>query len=462
MKKLLLILSFLTIPCSALEERWNWAHINTQDLHFPQPFNWGVALSEYQNSGAVHCPNSNWAEWEMGTDTQGKPRIDGGQKSGKACNFYENWREDINLLKELGINSLRLSVEWSLIEPQSGIFDEKVIAHYREICEALLAAHITPLITLHHFTDPLWFSQLGGFEKEENIFYFARFSEHIFKALADIVPLWVTINEPGIYTFQGYLLGVFPPGQRWNFKLASIVLKNLMKAHIEVYKVLKATELGQKVQIGLVHQIVQFEQFHEYNILERTVAKYMNSFMHGIIFKFLKTGKFRFDVPFTCHTKYKDSTAPDCYDFIGLNYYSNFLVMCRWPDIIKAGSGYREPEIATDMPYGEIYAEGLYRAIKMVSELGVPIYITECGIADKKDDRRKLFLERYLYATSCALEDGYDVRGFYYWSLMDNFEWNMGYDMKFGLYEVDFETQKRTLRQGAYPFIETIRRFKKV
>ncbi|MGC2310515.1 MAG: family 1 glycosylhydrolase [Candidatus Babeliaceae bacterium] len=454
---LFLLNATLFINCLGIEMRWDWQRINTSKITFPSSFSWGVALCEYQNSGADRCPNTNWAQWEYSHDSKGNPRIAGDQKSQGACNFYDKWRDDIQLLKELKVDSLRLSVEWSLIEPQCGAFDEKVIEHYRQICQTLLKEGITPLITLHHFTDPLWFTHIGAFEVEENSFYFVRFCKRIFTELADLVPLWVTFNEPGVYVFQGYLRGVFPPGEVFNINLAAQVLKNMLKAHVKAYKALKVLPEGKKVQIGIVHQLVQFEPYNEKNPLEKIVSGYMNSFMHQVIFDFLKTGEYRFVKPFQHYEKIEE--APYCYDFIGLNYYSHMLVTSQWPEIIKHESGYREGDIPTDMPYG-IYAEGLYRAIKSVSELEVPIYITECGISDKKDDRRELFLKRYLYALSCAIEDGYDVRGFYYWSLMDNFEWDMGYDQKFGLYEIDFETQKRTLRNGSRYYIDVIEKSK--
>jgi beta-glucosidase len=458
--KFLIFLIFLSaVTLLGREMRWNWSKINTDLISFPKDFSWGVALSEYQNSGTVHCPRNNWTEWEYSTDIQGKPRIQGGQKSGKACDFWDNWRNDISLLKELGVDSLRLSLEWSCIEPECGFFDKSAVEHYKELFKALQQENIKPLVTLHHFTEPLWFKNRGSFEKKENIAYFVRFCKHIFEELADVVPAWVTFNEPGVYVFQGYIRGVFPPGKT-DIKLASRVLKNILKAHVQTYKTLKNSEKGKKTQIGIVHQHVQFEPYHEYNPLEGIVAKYMNVCMCTPVFEFLRTGIYKFEVPLVAQTLYKDLDAPYCYDFIGLNYYSHFLVATTWPKVIEHHSGYREYDIPTDMPYGGIYAEGLYRAIKTFSQLHVPIYITECGIADKHDNRRELFLKRYLYALSSVIQEGYNVRGFYYWSLMDNFEWDMGYSMKFGLYEVNFETQQRTLRNGSRYFADVIKRMK--
>ena len=421
-------------------------------ISIPKNFLWGTAISEYQVSGALGCPNSNWAEWEV-IPRNSTPHIAHGQLSGAACDFKNHYREYIEIMKQLQINAFRFSVEWSNIEPQEGIFSERGIDFYEEFCDALLEAHITPMITLHHFTDPLWFAEKGGFEKEENIAYFVRFSQKVFERLGNKVELWVTINEPTIYMFQGYLRGVFPPG-KINPVTAITVIRNLLKAHTRTYRTLKQMPNGKIAQIGIVHQYLMFYPYSSWNLLERIPGLMFNYILNTAVLNFLKTGIFKINIPILFNCEYQAPKDQNILDFIGLNYYSRVIV--------KSQLSFTEPiipscypdEIMTDMPYA-MYPQGLYDAIAKMSELNVPIYITENGIPDEKDDRRETFIKEYLASMGKAIKDGYDVRGYFYWSLMDNFEWDEGYIKKFGLCQVDFVTKTAKIRDGAlcYPQI---------
>ncbi len=422
---------------------WDWQKLQIENIEFPENFLWGTAIAEYQVSGAVHCPDSNWAWWEENTNTP---------SSGMACNHWNNLDKCVDCAYELGVKALRFSVEWSIIEPIRGQFDYEALKHYQDFCQKLIAAGIQPVVTLHHFTHPQWFEELGAFENKENIEYFVRFSELVFNNLQEYVTIWCTINEPSIYIFQAYLRGVYPPGKT-NPVRAARVLKNLLLAHVEVYKKLKELPGGEKSKIGIVHDIIQFEPYND-KPLENMVCKYLNAIINNAVIDFFKTGRFCIKAPLFSTVCVTHKEAPKTLDFIGLNYYSHVLLKQEWGiDFLK--EYYRTEDIKTDMPYA-LYPEGLYRAIQHVAELQVPIYITENGIADADDSRRELFTQRYLYALNRALQDGYDVRGYFYWSLMDNFEWDMGYVMKFGLFEVDFATQERKLRPGANYFIKVV------
>ncbi len=457
MRLLLLFLFCITSLCAdhACKRYWDWNTINTRDIQFPKNFRWGTAICEYQNSGAVNCPDNNWAVWEQ---EQGHIKHD--QKSGISCDHWNRYHDDIKLIKDLGLNSFRFSIEWSKIQPEPGVWCDDAFKHYKEELDALVKAGISPMVTLHHFTHPQWFEAMGGFEKEENISYFVRFCEKIFDVLHDKVDFWCTINEPGIYVFQGYTRGVFPPGKR-DSVLGSQVLKNLLRAHVAVYKSLKSRKGGQKAQIGIVHQHLMFKPYHEDNYIERTLTGYISHIVTEAALEFLMTGKFSFTavpmmdlmlggltVPTCALSKtvvYEDSEAPKTFDFIGLNYYSH--VLFSW----YAGSAYRPDDVITDMPYA-MYPEGLYHTITRLSQLNVPIFITENGIADALDDRRQTWIERYVYAVSQAIKDGCDVRGYYYWTLTDNFEWDEGRTMKFGL-----ATKDRLIRDGSGALTRIIR-----
>ncbi len=434
------------------EMRWDWDDLSTGTMQFPPTFIWGTATAAHQVEG--DCTN-NWSAFEKGSNADGKPNIKDNQQSGSACDHWNRYPEDIKLIKELGVSHYRFSVEWSKIQPEQDIFDEAVLLHYSKMIDRLIENDITPVLTLHHFTHPLWFDSLGAFEKEENILFFISFCERVFKEFSSKVNFWCTINEPGVVATQGYFSGMFPPGKK-DSQLSAVVLKNLLDAHVKAYHVLKKMENGPGSKIGLVKNINQFDPWRRWHLLDWIISNAVNHFYNDSTLDFLRTGIFKIRIPGLAWVYHKNIDAIGSTDFFGLNYYSH--------NHLKMQFSYREPftmqypdgDILTDMPY-TIYGEGMYRAIESVSALNVPIIITENGVADAADDRRKLYIQRYLYAVSRAIEDGFDIQGYFYWSLMDNFEWAFGYDMKFGLYAVDYKTQERTLRKGAEAFIDIVK-----
>ena len=427
------------------EIHWDWDQIDENNLHFPEGFIWGTATAAHQVEGG--CTNNNWSEWEQSVDDEGQPRIRNGDISGTACDHWNRYREDIQLMKELGVTSYRFSVEWSKIEPEAGQFDQSVIRHYSDVVDALLTSGIEPFITLYHFTHPIWFKKLGSFEKIENIDYFLRFCERVFSEYSDRVKKWCTINEIEVEASQGYFAGIWPPGKRDPAQMG-VVIKNLLEAHVRVYHSLKNLAAGDRVEIGLVKNIFQFDPYRSWHLMDHVLGLILNYILNTAILNFFKTGKFRIYIPFLMNVSHTNPQAVSSNDFVGLNYYSHFTVKTRWNPKDFFELKIRASETPTDMDYS-IYPEGFYRALLETAKLGYPIYVTENGIADRNDDRRELFIRRYLYALSRAIESNVDVRGYYYWSLMDNFEWAAGYDMKFGLYEVNFDTQERALRQGS-------------
>ena len=434
------------------EIRWNWEDININNIKFPPQFIWGTATASHQVEG--NCLN-NWSEFEKGFKSDGSPNIINHQISGLACDHWNRYSEDIDLINELGVSFYRFSIEWSKIQPDQNTFNQESLDHYSKFIDTLLEKNIQPVITLHHFTHPIWFDQLGAFEKEENIRIFVKFCIKVFNEYSNRVTYWCTINEPAVVATQGYFSGMFPPGKQ-NPQLAAIVLKNLLLAHVDSYRALKSLDNGPKAKIGLVKNINQFEPWRRWYILDWAVSRVVDYFFNGAALKFLNTGQFNIRVPGLAWIKYKNKYAIDSMDFFGLNYYSHnhlkIKLSLNEPFILK----YKKNDTMTDMPY-TIYAEGIYRAIKLVSKLNKPIIITENGIADKYDNKRSLFIQRYLYAVHKAINDGFNVKGYFYWSLMDNFEWAFGYDMKFGLFSVNFKTQERNLRNGSGAFIDIVK-----
>lgn len=434
------------------ELRWDWSAIDPMERSFPEGFLWGAATAAHQVEG--NSRNNNWSRWEESTDSKGRPRIHNGQRAGAACEHYTRYPDDIRLMKEvLGLKSYRFSVAWSRIEPEEGRFDPEAIAHYHDVIDRLLEAGIEPMLTLHHFTHPLWFADRGSFEKEENLALFVRFCQRVFSEYSGKVRLWCTHNEPGPFATMGWGMGVFPPGVRSPKRLGT-VLTNLMRSHGRVYQALKAMPNGDTAQIGLVKNIFQFDPWRRWNPAHWVLTRALEEVYNSSILRFLAGEPFTISVPglMRVHEEIPERGL----DFIGLNYYSHLLLSPLMPTEPPFAVNARPGDVVTDFPYCS-YPEGFYRALMSVGKLNKPIYVTENGIPDAKDDRRTTFINRYLYAMSRAIKDGCDVRGFYYWSLLDNFEWAEGYDMRFGLFEIDFETQERRLRDGARAYVEAVK-----
>ncbi|MCP4873722.1 MAG: family 1 glycosylhydrolase [Proteobacteria bacterium] len=434
------------------ELRWDWSAIDVDDVDFPRDFVWGTATAAYQVEG--NMPSCNWQWWESQVDRKGRPRIHEGARAGVAVDHYNLFRDDIRRMKdELGVDSYRFSVAWSRIEAEPGVYDQAALDHYGEVIDALLAAGIEPMLTLHHFSHPLWFEELGSFEHEANLDHFVRFSERVFAEYGSRVKRWCTHNEPGPFAVMGWGLGAFPPGVR-SPKRAMRVLGNLMLSHSRVTKALKAMPHGDEVEIGLVKNIFQFEPWRRWNPIHWVLARILEAGYNESVIGYLKTGTFRSTVPFARHVQViDDGPAPG--DFVGLNYYSHLLVTPFTSTEPPFETFARPGDIAVDMPYC-IYPEGFYRALKQIGEVGKPVYVTENGLPDDKGDRRAHWITTYAYAMSRAMTEGVDVRGYHYWSLLDNFEWAEGWVPRFGLFGVDYETQERTLRDGAKPFVKLV------
>ena len=443
------------------ETLWDWDTENVQSIYnveWPSDFLWGSATAAFQVEG--HNAQSNWTMWENSTDEQGNPRIHKGQKSGDACDHLHRYREDMKIAaQDLGINSYRFSIAWSRIEPKQGEYNQEALQHYSNVIDACLENGIQPMITLHHFSHPLWFENIGSFEKEENIEHFLRFAETIFAAYSDRVKFWCTHNECGPFATMGWGLGVFPPGKN-SLQQVGTVLLNLVKSHTQVYRKLKSMPNGDKVQIGLVKNIFQFDPWSRWNPIHWVICRFIDEVYNESLLGAIRDGIFQIRWRPFINMQVDVSFAKGATDFIGLNYYSNLLINIRRGIDASSGPPFkgwgRKGQVMTDFPY-TTYPEGFYRALQRISTLDKPIIVTENGIPDNLDDRRQDWIERYLYAMHKAISEGVNVKGYQYWSLLDNFEWAEGYDMRFGLYAVDFETQERTLREGAKAYARIVK-----
>jgi len=413
-------------------------------MSFPALFFWGTAASAHQVEGG--CTNNNWSHFEGLSDPSGRPRIQSGHRSGRACEHWTRFREDIALMKALGLNAYRFSVEWSKIEPEEGKFSGTALAHYEEVVDALLGAGIEPIVTLHHFTDPLWFSSAGGFLRDDSPAVATRFAAKVFEQLSPRVRIWCTVNEPAVYAVAGYLTREFPPAIHEPQSMAR-VLANLLRTHASIYYSCK--QRNPDAEIGLPTNVFFYEPAACWNPLDQIAAYYADRNFNHAILEYLTTGRFVLSLPGLVRCA-ADHGMPDNSDFVGLNYYTRFhLRFAPWT-MKKIVPVHRSTvDERTDMGW-EIYPEGISRALDLVaSHTGKPILVTENGIADDSDQKRARFIREHVCRVLEARWRGVNVRGYFYWTLMDNFEWTHGYTKRFGLYHVDFATQRRTLRRGS-------------
>lgn len=422
---------------------WQLDQKEIKELIFPADFLWGVGSSAHQFEG--NCTNNNWHRWEQEQIAKQSGLVK--EPSGQACDHWNRYKEDIQLIKELGANSFRFSIEWSKVQPREDQFDETALQHYNDVCDELIKNNIKPCVTLHHYTDPLWFADKGGFAQKENIHYFVEFCKKVYDRLHTKVHLWFTFNSPDGYAAKGYLKGFTPPGEQ-NMQRMSEVYKNLLEAHVQTYRALKNRIVGHNPKIGILKNIFQLDPARVWNPLDIIGCTIGRSLQDDCFFDFFTQGTFKIYVPFKASVKHVNREAIGAIDFIGINYYSHGIM-----NNFSVGTHPKEEETQTKIY--TIYPEGLYRAISLVHHRlikklpnTIPIYITENGIATDDAATRTKFCKYYLYALSKAIQEGYDVRGYIRWALLDNYEWGTT-DKHYGEYHVDFKTQKRTLKEGS-------------
>ncbi len=409
-------------------------------LTFPPGFLWGTATAAYQVEG--HSAPSNWTAWE------GSPeRVYEGQASGAACDWWEGGRyaEDFERAAALHTNALRLSVAWERVEPQPGRYDEGALQRYAEMLDALRARSLEPFVTLYHFTHPLWLEEAGGWANPETVERFADFARVVAEALGDRVTMWCTLNEPLVFATQGYLLGRFPPGKR-HVRLAFRVAENMLRGHAAAYHAIKTAQPS--AQVGLAkHQIALIPRrpawLHAL-ALHGLRQTFNRAFVDALLSGELRFPTYRADVP----------EARDTLDWVGLNTYYRFQAgfhPLRPAQFFIEQSAPREGLLGPE-GVGEIWPEGLFEQIKWLAErTGRPLYVTETGVPTADDALRQLFIVRSVRSLWRAVNFNWPVKGYFFRSLVDSFEWAEGYDpqYRFGLYGCDTQSQARTQRRSA-------------
>ena len=351
-------------------------------------------------------------------------------------------------MAEMGQNTHRLSVEWSRIEPQEGAFDEAAMARYRVLLQGLRRRGMEPMVTLHHFTTPLWMAEKGGWANPLIVDRFHRFVRHTVEGLQDVVSLWCTINEPAVYATEAYVVGIHAPG-RSNLVQAMAVLKHMLLAHGAAYQAIH--EIQSDAAVGLAKNIRLFDPANPRSLGDRLAARLLDHAFNELSLRSLESG-----LAFPLGLGGKGRDLAGSLDFIGLNYYTRDLVtldLRARGDLFMRRFATPGAEISDAGPqgtYGEVYPEGLYRALQRVARYDKPIYVTEAGLPDADDDQRPRFLLTHLAQVHRAIREGLPVRGFYHWSQLDNFEWSEGWALRFGLVACDERTGERIMRPSGH------------
>ncbi len=411
---------------------------------FPSDFLWGTATAAHQVEGGNYA--SDWWRWE-----QAAGHVRAGDRSDPACDHYRRFEADFDLLRSLHQNAHRFSLEWSRLEPAPGEFSSDALQHYRSVLLALRARGMEPIVTLHHFTNPLWFVDSGGWAQPAAAEQFAGYVDHVLMELGELARLWITINEPTVLVFQGYIRGEWPPGQR-HLPTAARVLVNLIRGHWLAFERIKARQPS--AQVGVAHHVRLFDPARPWSPADRLVAALYHRVFNLAVMRSLRAGRLVFPLNRVAPVRGPRPSQ----DFIGLNYYTRDRVRFNRH---RCAELFGERIVAPDSRRSdlgwEVYSMGLYRTLVALKRQGLPIYITENGVADREDRIRPAFLLEHLRAAQCAVRDGVPLRGYFHWTCFDNFEWAEGYNAKFGLMACDLHTQERRLRESGRLYAEICR-----
>ena len=418
------------------------------EFKYPENFGWCTATAAHEVEG--DNTNSDWWAWEL---IPGK--IKDGDRSGKACDEWRRVKQDIALMKNLGVNQYRFSVEWAKIEPEQGAWNKNALSHYKREIELLLESGIEPLVTLNHFTLPLWFAKLGGWANPNSPELFEKYVEKVVLWCGLPVKTWITFNEPVGSFAGGYIAGIVPPGRTDFFDLHASPLVNLLQAHANAYHLIhKFLDVpGSIVQVGMAHHLRVFEPKRAWNPLDLLAAKTVENLTNWDVPDALQTGVLKIRIPFFFRLTKKIHGLQGTQDYIGVNYYMRTMVAFTGKKPLMMDLSVKEGVPTTDVG-SEIYPEGFYKTLMRIKNRypGIPILVTENGVADSKDRIRTDFIRTHLNALERAMTDGAPVRNYCHWSLLDNFEWLEGFTARYGLYEMDYATQTRTLRPSGIFF----------
>lgn len=403
---------------------------------FPEGFLWGSAASSHQFEGGN--TNNNWHVWE------GAPgHIQNGDVSGLATDWWGGrWQEDFDRAAEAGQNAIRFSLEWSRVQPEPGRWDAAALECYAEMARGAVQRGLTPMVTLHHFTNPLWFEELGGWEGKQAPKLFEAYVRKVVPALQDRVKLWCTINEPNVLVVVGYIIRYFPPGVSSPARAFRVAVQ-LARAHARAYRAIHA--LQAEAQVGMAFNYRGIRPQRPWFPPDRWMARLQTTVFSEFFPNILRDGRLRF-----LGRSARIPEAKGTQDYFGLNYYTDdeisftldprvFFGRRRFPE----GAEVSENNFMANTP------DGFYRSILWAHGFGLPIHITENGIEDASDHLRPRYLAEQIHQVWRAVNISLPVRSYFHWALVDNFEWDRGWTQRFGLWELDIETQARRKRPSA-------------
>ena len=436
---------------------------------FPENFLWGAATSAYQIEGSPLADGAGPSNWHRFAHTPG--RTHEGETGDVACDHYRRYREDVELMKWLGLGAYRFSLSWSRILPEgTGRTNPKGLDFYARLIDLLLGRGIQPLVTLYHWDLPAALDDRGGWLNPDIVHWFADYAETAFRAFGDRVPMWTTLNEPWVVADAGYLHGVHAPGHR-SVAETPVVAHHLLCAHGAAVRVYRT---GWKQRIGLVVNLepkyLGSEAPEDLAAVERADAYMNRQYLDPVLLgRYPEALSEIFGAAWPAFPARDLELIHQPIDFLGINYYTRSVVRndpdsppVRASAVRQAGSSYT----ATGW---EVHPPGLTRVLKWVKERygDLPLYVTENGAAFDdpprvvgariEDPARVHYYREHLLAAREAIRRGVDLRGYFAWSLLDNYEWTQGYSKRFGLVHVDFQTQRRTPKASAHYYRDVIR-----
>ena len=405
-------------------------------FNLPKGLLMGVATASMQIEGGE--TDSNWHDWYR------RGFIKDGTNPANGNDHWLKWREDTALMAEMGLQSYRFGVEWARLMPRPGQVDESAVARYREELQLLREYGIRPLLTIHHFSNPMWFESLGGFEKRENLHYYLELVELVIDRFGDLCSEYITINEPNVYATQSFFFGEWPPAK--SALLPTLrVMENLAYCHIRAYGIIheKRRAMGYTdTMVGCANHLRVFAPKDPRNPWHCVAAKLTSYLFQDVLTRAMTLGRFPFPLRNWGHLPQGEYT-----DFIGLNYYTRSTVS-------GVGDGVRENSPRNDLGW-EIYPQGIVDCAKALYDvLPRPIWITENGTCDNDDRFRSRYLYEHLKAVS---EAALPFERYYHWCFCDNLEWVEGNSARFGLVSVDADSRKRTVKDSGHFYSAVIR-----
>ncbi len=414
---------------------------------FPEDFLWGAATSSHQVEGDNR--HSDWWDWEQRAGV-----IHDGTRSGDAARWWAGHAEDdLRGAAQMGHTAHRLSVEWSRIEPAPGRYDQQALERYGEILEAARRLGLRTMVTLNHFTLPRWAAAGGSWLDEALPQRLGALSAECARVLGDQVDLWATINEPNVLALMGYAAGQWPPGHR-RVDRALRAMANLLRAHVESYRAVHRERPD--AQVGLVLSLPFIEAARSQHALDRAAAFTQDWLFNGVWLWALEHG--RLPWPLSLRRPVVPGLARS-FDWLGVNYYGKMETRFDPRAVDRLfGRHVQEPTVRNAFAdWGQIHPPGLAAQLRRLASLGAPVYVTENGVFDNEDQLRPRYLLEHVAAVRDVLAEGVDVRGYFHWSLVDNFEWAEGWATHFGLLALDRRTQERRPRRSAKIYAQLCR-----